>query len=781
MNHEFEESKLTSYALGELDENTRREMDERLAGDESARQEVEQIRAMAGMLKEQLATEPLPEPKPQQMRRPITLVPATRLKVARRPVWRVRIALAAAACLMLGGLAYSILAPNLNRARETTSAKQPRYEEATKDFARGGPVPSLAANDNKGADPSADAKGRKLLLSSSPAPVPAPGVNAAPKAGIDMVGGAPVLHEIPPPLAAVSLGTDAAPAPVAAPAPMPSLAPAQTLSANSITRGTLSVSGNGTLSRRASDLNSTLSTATLDEGVAFGTVSNESLVPGARGAKRADEAELTLRERAGHNTEAYDRIHDNPFLNAMQNPLSTFSIDVDSASYSNVRRFLQNGQRPPKDAVRIEELVNYFPYDYEPPAKKSEDPFATHVEIAGCPWNNDHRLVRVALKGKEIAADKRPASNLVFLIDVSGSMNQPNKLPLVKSALRMLTEQLNGEDRVAMVVYAGNAGVVLSSTSCRDADKQTILTALDNLEAGGSTNGAQGIEMAYKLAQDNFIKGGTNRVILCTDGDFNVGVTNQGDLTRMIESKAKDGVFLSVMGFGMGNLKDSTMEKLADKGNGNYGYIDTENEAKKVFVEEISSTLVTIAKDVKIQIEFNPAVVGTYRLIGYENRMLAKEDFNNDKKDAGEIGAGHAVTALYEVTPAGGAGGDKPGEKEVDDLHFQKPANLLVDNDHTGDMLILKLRYKQPEADKSKLIEITVKDQGGSFAQASGDFKFASAVAAFGMILRDSPHKGSANFGAVEEWAGDGMGKDTSGYRKEFLELVKKAKGVKSE
>jgi Ca-activated chloride channel family protein len=356
-------------------------------------------------------------------------------------------------------------------------------------------------------------------------------------------------------------------------------------------------------------------------------------------------------------------------------------------------------------------------------------------------------------------------------------MQPQNKLPMVKRSMRMLLGKLGGEDRVAIVVYAGSSGLVLASTACTEGAKDSILNAIQNLSAGGSTNGEQGIQLAYSIAKQHFIEGGTNRVILCTDGDFNVGVTNQGDLTRVIEEKAKGGVFLSVLGFGMGNLKDSTMEKLADKGNGNYAYIDTITEAKKVLVEQMSGTLVTIAKDVKIQIEFNPAVVESYRLIGYENRLLAKEDFKDDKKDAGEIGAGHAVTALYEVVPAGKKRrDDEKATPKVDELKYQKPAAPAIQADDSGEMLTLKLRYKQPDGDTSALIETPVKDAGGTFAKSSRDFKFASSVAAFGMILRESPHKGRATYPAVMEWAEDGVGDDKSGYRQEFIELVKRAK-----
>jgi Ca-activated chloride channel homolog len=467
------------------------------------------------------------------------------------------------------------------------------------------------------------------------------------------------------------------------------------------------------------------------------------------------------------NTEAYDRVVDNPFLQVAQNPLSTFSIDVDTAAYSNLRRFLGNSMLPPKDAVRIEEMVSYFTYDY--PGPKGKDPFSAQVEVAQAPWNLEHRLVRIGLKGREIALDRRPASNLVFLIDVSGSMQPPNKLPLVKRGLQLLVEKLNENDRVAMVVYAGASGLALPSTSCEQ--KSRILAALDNLEAGGSTNGGAGIQLAYDTAMANFIKGGTNRVILATDGDFNVGVTNQGDLLRLIEDKAKSGVFLSVLGFGMGNYKDSTLEKLADKGNGNYAYVDSVNEGRKVLVEQMSGTLITIAKDVKIQIEFNPAQVGAYRLLGYENRLLRAEDFNDDAKDAGEIGAGHTVTALYETVPAGKEQ-SLPG---VDALKYQKPAQASAAA-QSAELLTVKLRYKEPEGDKSMLMQFPVADLGTAWTSASRDFKFASAVAAFGMILRDSPHKGKATLGSVLELAEQGKGVDKEGYRAEFIQLVAKAR-----
>jgi len=466
------------------------------------------------------------------------------------------------------------------------------------------------------------------------------------------------------------------------------------------------------------------------------------------------------------NTESYDKIVDNPFHRAASEPLSTFSIDVDTASYANVRRFLSQNMLPPKDAVRIEELLNYFPYRDTPPSSSSEHPFAVHVEVAGCPWNAEHRLARVGIAARAIDQSRRPASNLVFLVDVSGSMLQPDKLPLVQWGLQRLVEQLGENDQVAIVVYAGASGLVLPSTSCLQ--KAEIMSAIDQLRAGGSTNGGAGIQLAYDIAAQNFIKKGTNRVILATDGDFNVGTVNEGELIRLIEAKAKSGVFLSVLGFGMGNLKDSTLEKLADKGNGHYAYIDSPREAYKVLVEEMGSTLITVAKDVKIQVEFNPSKVGAYRLIGYENRIMAHQDFNDDTKDAGEIGAGHHVTALYELVPPGKEG-DLP---RIDPLKYAKSATSPVPSNES---LTIKLRYKRPDGDTSKLLEFGVVDSGQSFGEASDDLKFACAVAGFGMLLRDSAAKGSITYPGVLEIAQASLSQDPSGYRQEFVAAVRQA------
>lgn len=482
------------------------------------------------------------------------------------------------------------------------------------------------------------------------------------------------------------------------------------------------------------------------------------------------ESEPLAVRQYGPSIENYVEIRENPFQRVTDQPLSTFSIDVDTASYANVRRFLNNGTMPPKDAVRIEEMINYFDYAYEPPHDGA--PFSTSMEVSTCPWNPQHKLVRIGLKGRIVEQSTRPPMNLVFLLDVSGSMKDENKLPLIKRAMSILTQQLDTRDSVAIVVYAGASGLVLPPTS--GANRKAILDALKKLKAGGGTNGGEGVQLAYRTAMEHFNKEGVNRVILCTDGDFNIGITQGGDLNRLIEEKAKSGVFLSVLGFGMGNYKDGTLEHLADRGNGNYAYIDTFNEARKVLADQMSGTLVTIAKDVKIQVEFNPARVVAYRLIGYENRMLKAEDFNNDKKDAGEIGAGHTVTALYEIIPAGQPVDNNPS---VDALKYQSvvtEAKPVV----SDELLTLKMRYKQPDSDTSSKLEFALKDTERAFTAASPDFRFAASVAGFGMLLRESEYKKALTFAQVLEWAIQTQGTDPFGYRSELIGLIRNAQAI---
>lgn len=468
--------------------------------------------------------------------------------------------------------------------------------------------------------------------------------------------------------------------------------------------------------------------------------------------------------------ESYDGIEEQPFRPAAEEPLSTFSLHPDSSAYANVRRFLEQGRWPPVDAVKIEELVNYFSYAYPQPVGKH--PFSVNIELGPCPWATGHLLAKVGLKGREIPQEERPPANLVFLIDTSGSMNRPNRLPLVKESMKALLGTLRADDRVGIVTYAGSSAVALESTPAKQ--KETIVAAIDILNAAGSTHGSAGIQDAYGIAEKNFIKGGINRVILATDGDFNVGVTSREGLHSLIEAKRETGVFLTVLGYGMGNLKDSTLAMLASKGNGNYAYIDDYREARRVLVEQVGGTLVTIAKDAKIQVEFNPAQVHSYRLLGYEARMLAARDFNDDAKDAGEIGAGHTVTALYQIVPAGMA--LEPG---VDPLRYQtteeKPVPPPVKSD---ELMFVKFRYKAPDGDASELLEVPVLARPKSLEETSADFRLAAAAAGFGLLLRNSPHKGEATFDTILQMATSALTGDS--YREEFLNLIVTAKTLKN-
>jgi Ca-activated chloride channel family protein len=470
------------------------------------------------------------------------------------------------------------------------------------------------------------------------------------------------------------------------------------------------------------------------------------------------------------NTEGYAPVNENGFRDVKNNPLSTFSIDVDNASYSNVRRFINGGQLPPADAVRIEEMINYFKYDY--PEPKGEHPFSVYTEVAACPWNQKHQLLQVGLRGKSIDKTSLPSSNLVFLIDVSGSMNSPSKLPLLKSAFGLLVNELRAQDHVALVVYAGAAGLVLESTPGNK--KELIMHAIHDLEAGGSTAGGAGLRLAYKEAEKNFIKGGNNRIILATDGDFNVGESSNGGMERLVEEKRELGVFITVLGFGMGNIKDDKMEIIADKGNGNYSYIDNLQEARRVLVREFGGTLFTIAKDVKFQLEFNPAKVESYRLIGYENRLLNDEDFNDDTKDAGEMGSGHMVTALYEIVPAGS------GEKlpSVDPLKYQVSRNVREEN-YSDELLTIKVRYKKPDGRTSMLLEKPVRDSADEIEKASGNLRFAAAIAEFGMILRESEFKGSSTLEGAARLAQSAKGEDEEGYRGELIRMINVVKDMR--
>ncbi|WP_111685562.1 vWA domain-containing protein [Winogradskyella tangerina] len=466
-----------------------------------------------------------------------------------------------------------------------------------------------------------------------------------------------------------------------------------------------------------------------------------------------------------HNTEEYDRIYENSFQTVMQNPLSTFSIDVDNASYTNLRRFLNHNELPPKDAIRIEEMINYFNYDY--PQPEGEHPFSFTNEVSNCPWNTEHKLVHIGIQGKSLDYEDLKPSNLVFLVDASGSMSSSNKLPLLKKSFKLLLNELKDADRVAIVAYAGAAGLVLPSTKA--SEKATIINALDRIESGGSTAGGEGIELAYKIAKDHLIENGNNRVVLATDGDFNIGTSSTSELVRLIEEKRKEDIFLTICGFGMGNYKDGRMEQISNAGNGNYFYIDNIKEAKKVFSTEMRANMFTIAKDVKIQIEFNPNQVKGYRLIGYENRVMKDEDFNNDEKDAGELGAGHTVTALYEIIPAN-------SEEQIashDKLKYQKTKTTSASKN--DEMLTIKFRYKKPKGERSILITHTISDEGLELAQASNNFKFSAAVSGFGLLLRDSKFKGNTTYEMIRTLAKQGQGEDVNGYRQEFINMVETA------
>ena len=733
--------KLTAYALGELDESERPAIEEALRDDEACRKAVEEIQQVAGLLTEELKGEARPGLLAQQRaaieaelnKRSAKSGAFPRLRAI--PFW-LRTALAACVVAAIGA---AILLPNLQEKRESDLFPCV-IQKVNRVRGNYGQAPTEAPAEEKGEE------GSDLRYEPIAVTVRDGGTERQVKPRVRWIDSdsannaeTTMLPEMP--AEGIVISGIAGPTPAGPDR-------SEVLSVEVSTNGGIAHAKPGRAER-------------LD-------ASSVKLSP--PGLTPTDFAPFE-EKRYGPSMSDYGHIVENEFRRVADEPLSTFSIDVDTAAYAIVRRDLTRGRMPPKDAVRIEELINYFSYNYEPP--EGDVPFSVHVEVAQCPWKTEHRLARVGLKGKEISEDERAPSNLVFLLDVSGSMQQPNKLPLLKRAMTELVERLMPKDRVAIAVYAGASGLVLPSTQCTSEGKATILAALNNLRAGGSTNGGAGIQLAYATAAGNFIKGGTNRVILATDGDFNVGVTNRGDLVRLIEDKAKSGVFLTVLGFGMGNYKDSTLEQLADKGNGNYAYIDNDAEARKVFGHQLAGTLVTIAKDVKIQIEFNPGQVAAYRLVGYENRILRKEDFNDDKKDAGEIGAGHTVTALYELVPAG----TKLERPAVDPLKYQDKTKL-TEAAHSDETMTVKLRYKQPDGDTSKLLERPVKDRGAGYAAASEDYKFAASVAAFGMLLRDSKFKANATYDAILELADEAKGKDPNGYRAEFLRLVRMAKSI---
>ena len=754
-----DDPRLTAYALGELTGEEHAQVAAAVAADPALQAVVEEIRATASRLTAALAAEPLPEIAPAPIESYHTVRSA---RIFRFPYWTVATLVAAACFAVIIALRELPLADKDAKQKALALAGQVAEKKSAVAEAPAGAA--QPANHIDIQFPKTDAEDKTQTQPASTA---------------DQLG---VVVPNPPPAAAVAAtgkisggGRDAEEAVV-------QLQPFEVKAEKDSgyhAMNTLAGSRLKSALTDASNVPAPMIQRSVSAGVTYGALQKAAGKPAGLepGPQRATGQPF--------NTEAYDYVTDNDFLAAAQNPLSTFSVDVDTASYSNVRRFLLGGRRPPRDAVRIEELVNYFTYDYAAPRAADPAPFAASLEVAAAPWAPAHRLVRIGLKGRELSTADRPAANLVFLVDVSGSMDEPNKLPLVQESLRMLVEKLKPEDHVAIVVYAGASGLALPSTPV--SHRQEILDAIDRLRAGGTTNGAMGIQLAYDVAKANFIAGGVNRVILSTDGDFNMGVTDRGDLVRLIQEKAKSGVFLTALGFGMGNYKDATLEQLADKGNGAYAYIDSPREARKVLAEQVNGTLAVIAKDVKVQVEFNPAKVQAYRLIGYENRLLKQEDFNNDKIDAGDIGAGHTVTALYEVVPAGVEW--KP-DSTVDELKYRKPETgdrkaqkenspvSGIANPVSHELLTVKLRYKAPDGGTSRLLEFPLTDQNAAFADASADFKFAAAVAGFGMVLRDSPHKGTATLAEVLHWAEQGTGSDAGGYRGEFISLVKQAETI---
>lgn len=784
MNPSNPDSQLTAYALGELPEDERRAVEARIQNQPALQAEVDQIRALAAQLETELAGESAPALTDVQ-RQAILAAPAAghdRGRLARFP-WR-KIsgfaAVAAVVTLVFGGAFWtatrSLHGTLLAQIDEKGEMAVMDYEEQQLDeLLEELPPPDELAD---------------LVIPITPPDVE---MDMTPPPDIQEFAAAPVMYEVAElEIAAERLSPKPKTMPdVSAPAAH-GISGAEAV--GSVNGKALSADGRDRM-QRVSASGIVVAGRQDDSWIKLGkapasmTVSFQA-APSALANRAAAGRASSLRGYGGgipaccpptdgipplSNTESYAPIEGNAFKSILEEPLSTFSIDVDTASYANIRRFLQSGTLPPPDAVRIEEMVNYFPYTYEPP--REDVPFAVHVESAACPWNPAHALVKIGLKGKELDAENRPPCNLVFLIDVSGSMSPGNKLPLVKKALRLLASQLTENDRVSIVVYASATGLVLPPTP--GSQLAAIHAAIDNLQAGGSTAGGAGIRLAYDQARETFLKDGNNRVILCTDGDFNVGITDSDELASFIADRARQGIYLTILGFGMGNYKDDRLETLSNKGNGNYAYIDTFSEARKTLAEQAAGTLFTIAKDVKLQIEFNPARFASYRLVGYENRLLAKEDFNDDKKDAGELGAGHTVTAFYELVPHGA----EPPAPAVDPLKYQpqptaedQPAGPTIDPDNASpEWLTVKLRCKLPDQDTSTKIEVPFTGTFSDFSEASADFRFAAGVAAAGYLMRHDSAVHSIGFRQVIDWTAAAAGPDPEGYRREFIDLLKNA------
>lgn len=767
---------LTAYAVGELPEPERTALEAQLAIDPALQAELTALLAAMDQLRADFAAEPQPELAPVQRawiegRAPAPTNPRGPNPDARSTAprgWslsRWLLGTLAAASVLLVAVRLAAPTRKLHRGQTFELANGPASPAPTPAPA---PTPSAPAQPPETETPrsiTANAPQRAVRPTATPIPT------------------SPVATDTPTRSSSGTLSSAAPPQPSPAKADRRTLGLAERngadvkLRMNSAQR---SVVPNSTVTRRtsipvadsalpaprpaAAPLDSTPPHTGEFRAATAESIRSEPLLAKRYGLAKAPE---TTRE-------AYTPITENPFRTVEEAPLSTFGMDVDTASYANVRRFLREGALPPPDAVRLEELINYFPYDL--PAPQGKDPFGVIVEVAACPWNNAHRLIRVAVKARDFPSDQRPRANLVFLVDVSGSMEPENKLPLVKKSLRLLVEQLTPQDRVALVTYAGEAGVVLDSTP--GSEKPKILAAIDRLGAGGSTHGSAGIQSAYALARKSYDAESINRVLLCTDGDFNVGTVSRDGLLELITEQARSGVFLSVLGYGVGNYQDTTAELLADHGNGNYAYIDSFREARKVLREQLQSTLVTVAKDAKVQIEFNPAKVARWRLLGYENRVLADRDFKDDQKDAGEVGAGQSVTVLYEIVPAG------PNLAGVDPLRYQrqpKPAGGAASDranapaNHRGELFFLKLRHKLPTAATSTEWTTAVQDDDRLWTRTSDDFQFSAAVAGFGLLLRNSSHRGTVTHDTVLRLAQEGLGADPEGYRAEFIDLVRQA------
>ncbi|MCL4193411.1 MAG: von Willebrand factor type A domain-containing protein [Thermoguttaceae bacterium] len=808
---ELREARWTAYALGQLEDAERESVADEAAVSAEARRFIGEIQALGPHVREALSREPLPAPS-AALRRMVaeriadsqTVSRAAGLSRAEQRRWVYVVV--ATACMLYISVVAALLFPS--RGKTNVAARPENAPQAAEQDARA-PAGSLAAKDGQAVLPggfAAEPDAATSPPSDAPAadgmgqrPVPlmtdqrlagdlagARRDTSAVVEGGGLAGSDRKSKLAEKPASDLSTAVPAAPvlepssaewssAPTSRPTTLSALAPPAPP-----TSGAMGASaGAGAMGGLGGGTFSATMPAHADATPYFPVQpGQEQAAASSAAAPARSEPRPNLPMPYGNQlgvlpavppaAEQYDPIVENSPVPVARQPVSTFSIDVDTASYANLRRFLTMGMLPPGDAVRIEEMINYFSYDYPPP--REGEPFSINLEIAQCPWNAQHRLLRVGLKGREIDRHDRGPSNLVFLLDISGSMS--DELPLVKQAMRLLVEQLAAEDRVAIVTYASETGVRLPST--RGEQKSQILAAIESLAPGGATNGSGGIQLAYQQATENFIANGTNRVIWATDGDLNVGITRDEELVRFIEEKATSGVFLTVLGFGTGNLKDSKLEKLADRGNGVYAYIDDLREARKVLIEQMTGSLMTIAKDVKLQIGFNPAEVAAYRLIGYENRLLAAPDFDDDRKDGGEIGAGHTATALYELIP--------PGASDAPDVADRKPKSLRDGEASPGAAAgravtaTVSLRYKEPDGMYSRRLDFSVRDQGKRFGEASTDFQFAAAVGAFGMLLRGSQYRGDATSAAVEEYAASAVGNDPQGYRAEFVDLVRRAR-----